>query len=149
MAHPSPAAVTAIRAHVSDWTPTDAQIVAALNTPAIANPTPQPSIPAPLTEDGLAGLLTDATNGSIARLVNYVNYGLVQADILAGNRARIGGWAGKLAVAGIITVGEATAIGAALAATVPDPAWPALISWAVANLGRPVDADDVATSRPQ
>jgi len=33
-------------------------------------------------------------------------------------------------------------------AVVPDPSWPAQVSWAQLNIGRPLDASDIAASRP-
>lgn len=66
--------------------------------------------PVPMYESELAGLLTDGANNSLVKLLNYVNFGLVKADIEAQNRAGVALWAGKLALLGILTAAEASAI---------------------------------------
>ena len=64
------------------------------------------------------------------------------------DRAAAANWITLAFVGGDITDAERTAILAKVSATVPDPDWPAQISWSAATLGRPVDAEDVAASRP-
>jgi hypothetical protein len=146
--HPSPLAIASIRAKVTDWTPSDATIAASLNTPSIANPTPQGQIAAPVYESELLGTLTDQGNGSLVKLINWPNFGLLKADIEIQNRAGIGLWCQALTLAGYITQGEASAIVTYLGSAVADPSYQTLLSWAQVNLGRPVDADDITASRP-
>jgi hypothetical protein len=148
MAHPSPSALEALRARVTDWSATDEALVAALNAPDRPNPTPQGTVPAPLSESALLALLTDPTNGSLVRLVEWPNFGLLKADIAAQNRAGVLLWAQALAAAGLIAPGEAGALSAYVQGTEPDPSWPAEVSWAEATLGRSVDGDDIREARP-
>jgi hypothetical protein len=106
------------------------QILALLNTPTeVANPTPQGTVfvnPI-LSETTLLGLLTDPTNGSGAKLINYPNLASVLADIDANNHEAVALWAGRLALVGIVTAGEATAIEAYCMASELDPAWQATL----------------------
>lgn len=146
MVNPSPQAVAAIRAKILDWAPTNAAIAVALNAPAVANPAPQTTLPKPFAFGDVFGLLSDA---SVAAIRDTPNTTDLIDKVNAGDRAGVGRWVavlGKLPAK--ITPAEAAALMAVLQATQPDPAWPAQISWAVANLGRPVDTDDVAASRP-
>jgi hypothetical protein len=145
VANPSPQAVAKIRARVSDWSPDDAAIAESLNRPSLPN---RPQVPVPLVEDTLADYLTDAANGSLVKLLNWPNYGRLADDIRSGDHAKVARWAPRLVVAGIITPGEAQALVGYINSTVPDPSWPAQISWAMAAIGRPVDASDVAAARP-
>jgi hypothetical protein len=147
MANPSPEAVGKIRA-AADWSKPDAEAAAALNAPSLPNPVPAPQRPVVLEERVLLGLLTDPDHGSAARLLNYNNLALLQSDIRADKHVAVTDWANNLALMGLITPGESAAIKAYVDSKVPDPSWSPLVSWAVANLGRPVDAEDVAASRP-
>jgi hypothetical protein len=154
--YPSPAAIAAIQAKVASlpggWSAyTDVQLAAdsgPLNTPSVANPNPQGAVPNPIGESALIPLLDDPNNGSLAKLQNYVNLALVKADIDSGNRAGVLLWAQKLPLVGVITTGEAENITSYVNGTMPDPNWTAEISWAVANIFRPVDTSDVAAARP-
>lgn len=148
MANPSPAAIAAIQDHVIDWGPTDAVIATSLNEPAITNPTPQGVIPNPLYESALLPLLNDPANGSLGKLVLWTNFGLLKSDIRAGNRDGVLLWCQILTAVGYITMGECQAIEAYVAGTQADPVWQAQISWAQVNIGRSVDSDDIAASRP-
>lgn len=144
--NPSPQAVAAIRSAVADWTPDDAAIAASLNAPSIPNPDPQGQVPRPCLESTLFPLLSPA---SAVKVSAHPNFAVIKADIDGGNRAGlIGMWCPVLVGGAYITQPECDAIMAYLQGTDPDPAWPAQISWAQANLGRPVDASDIAASRP-
>ena len=147
--NPSHAAIAWIQAQVAAmsgaWAGnTNAQIVAALNTPSIANPVPQGKVPVPYTAAGLLGLLSP---GSITNLASFPAIHDLFADIEAQSTVAIGDAVALLAAAGKITTAEATAVNAALAATEPDPTWQSQISLAQANLGRPVDLFDVEAAR--
>jgi hypothetical protein len=147
--NPSPAAIAAIQGHVTTWTTqTDAQILADLNNAVIANPTPQGQTLKPVSESAFMALLTDPTNGSVLKLIDWVNFALLKADIEAANRVGIGLWCQVLPGKGFITTGEASAIVADLSATQPDPSWPSHVSWAYINIGRDLDLGDIAASRP-
>lgn len=145
----SDAAVVLIREHITDWTLDDASILASLDAETLDNPAPQGRVAAPVYESALLGLLDDVANGSIVKLINWPNFGLLKSDIEAGNRDGIGLWCQALTLAGIITQGECGAILSYIGSTIPDPAWPAKVSWASVNIGRPLDLEDIAASRPE
>jgi hypothetical protein len=145
--NPSPAAVNLIRSEVSDWSPSDPAIVAELNTPSIPNPTSRGTVPVPLSVAAVLGALSQAS------IMNLFTKGsgivpTIRDDLNAQDRNACALWAQGLAESSIITSGELGALQAVLTATQLDPSWPAQISWAQANLGRPVDAADVAAARP-
>lgn len=148
MANPSPAAIAAIKAVVIDWGPTDQAIADTLNTPDRANPVAQGVIDNPLYESALLSLLTDATNNSLVKLINWPNFGLLKADIKAQNRDGVSLWCQALTLAGIITQAECGSISTYVTGTQADPNWQSQISWAQAVIGRAVDSDDIAASRP-
>lgn len=145
----TPQAIALIRAHVESWTGDDATIRDALNDPVVDNPTPQANVPRVLYESELATLLNDPDNGSLVKLLNWVNFGLVKADIASQNRAGIALWAGELELLGILTAGEAAAVQGYALTPIPDPAYRAQIGWAEANIGRSVDLADIRAARPQ
>lgn len=148
VANPSPAAIAAIRSHVADWGPDDPAIADDLDTPSIANPVPQGTVPNPLYESALLSLLTDAVNGSLVKLINWPNFGLLKADIEAQNRDGVLLWCQALTAAGILTQGECEAIATYVGGTQADPDYQSLLSWAQVHIGRPVDSEDIAASRP-
>lgn len=145
MSSPSPQAVAAIRSEVSDWSPSDATIAADLNTPTIANPTPRSTVPLPFTTSQVFAAVSGA---SLAKLNTIAFLPDIRDKIAANDRPACGLYAGLLMTGGVITQADYSAIMALFNATGPDPSWPPQISWALANLGRPVDALDVAASRP-
>lgn len=145
--NPSPSAIAWLKTVDTDPSIDAATLAATLNAPSIANPTAQASVSVVLSESALLALLTDPTNGSAVKLVNYVNLASVLADIDTNNHGATTLWGEKLAIAGIITTGEASAIASYIATPIPDPSWPSLISPAIANIGRAVDVSDIATER--
>lgn len=145
MANPSPAAIALIREQVTDWSPDDATIVADLNAPSIANPTPQPTIAKPFAARDLMGVLDSAAK---TKLLTLPSLARLLDDIEAGAIEPLENWAGMLATGSIITQEQAGSLMAVLHATETDPNWPEQISWAEAVIGRPVDADDIAAARP-
>jgi len=144
MAEPTAAQIALIRARVTDWTPTDETITAALNTPAIANPAAQGTIPRRLVKMEVLGLIAP---GHVAAVLNYPNLALVYAAFDAQDHASATSWAQALAMIGAIDNTDAAAVIGYINTPVPDPAWPAQISWAQANLGRAADTADVWTAR--
>lgn len=143
--NPSPQAVAAIRSKVSDWTPTDGAIAASLNTPTVANPTPQPVVPIPLTVAGAMALVSAENRAKVYARPAVVAF---RDDVNRGDLAGALGWLTLARDAGDLADSEYAAIAAAAQASGPDPAWQPRISWAMANLGRPVDPSDIAASRP-
>jgi hypothetical protein len=146
MANPSPEAISAIRAEVSDWTSDDASIAASLDAPTIANPAPRPTVPVALTVSGVLGALSAESK---AKLHTVAFVPAIRDAINAQDRAACGLWAQILMDGGVITPAEGQALMGLLSATQPDPSWPAEISWAESTLGRLVDPEDVAAARPQ
>jgi hypothetical protein len=157
--NPTPAAITTIRTKVSalsgGWAGNadNALLATALNTEQVDNPVAQPTVPRVMYESELAAILSDPTkdsdptNGSLAKLLNWTNFGLVKADIVANNLVGIALWATELELLGILTSAQKAAV-QAYTEPIPDPNWTAQVSWAQANLGRPVDAADIAAARP-
>lgn len=143
--NPSPQAVAAIRSRVTDWTPSDATIAAALNAPTIANPATRAVVPLPFTVAQVFGAVGQP---SLAGLKAVAFVPDIRDKIAANDRTACGLYAGLLLAGGVITPADYSAIMAIFQATGPDPSWPAQISWAVATIGRPVDTLDVAASRP-
>jgi len=145
MPEPNPAVIAAIRGRVVDWTPTNAQIAATLNTANIANPTARLNVPKPMTTAALLGLIVNANK---AKVYGRAVLSDLRGDIRAGDRTGVKSWFGLALVAADITSAEYTALVAEVDAVVPDPSWPAQVSWAQLNIGRPLDASDIAASRP-
>lgn len=147
--NPTPGQITSIKQFVlalaGSWSSTDAQIRAAMASTAVANPiTSAPTIAKPYTAAGLLGLLSQA---SIANLYAFPAIHDLFADITAQNTANVAAAASLLAAAGKITSSEASALGAAVTATEPDPSWTSTLHWDVANLGRVADDFDVEAAR--
>lgn len=144
--NPSPSAIASIRARITDWSPSDSTIAAALNAPSIANPTPQPQLPKPFSFGDVMGCLD---SGSIAKIRDLATGIDLINKINAGDVVGIGHWIIALqAGTPLITSDQATAVTAVITATIGDPTWSAQLSWAAVNLGRPADAADLAASRP-
>lgn len=144
--NPSAEAVAAIRQHVADWTPTDADIAAALNAPAIDNdPGTRPTVAKPISVSSLMGMVSSASR---ARIYDRPGVVAFRDDMTRGDRAAVANWFVMAHDAGDLSDAEYAALMAELQATQPDPAWPAKVSWAQVHIGRPVDAQDIAASRP-
>lgn len=145
MANPTPAAITAIRARVTDWSPADREIRDALNTRSMANPAAQLQVPKPMTVGALMGRLGQASRAKIGS-----RPGLSQCilDVRAGDRPAVKNWVQLFSDLADITVDEAGAIVAEVDATIGDPEWLPLLSWAEIELGRLVDTDDIVAARP-
>lgn len=154
---PSPQAVALIRSKVTDWAPDDAAIAASLNAPDRPNPVPQPTVPKPFSSSGLMSLVVlpagdpNAGQPDVTRLAKIYGRPAIVAfrdDCARQDRNAVAGWLQLAFLAGDVSQAQYAAMTAVLQATGPDPSWPARIGWAVATIGRPVDEDDVAASRP-
>ncbi len=143
--NPSPAAIAAIRAQVTDWTPNDTTIAANLNAPTVANPVSQATVSKPFGPADLIGCLDAATLSKLTGKPTIV--AIVQAALVQ-DRPTLTALVALGVAAGDLTTTQQSAIDAVLAASIPDPSWQAQIGWAQANLGRPVDSSDIAASRP-
>lgn len=141
----TPQGIAAIRAYITDWTPSDATIASNLNAPSVANPTPQPTAPKLYSFADVMGCLGAASIANVRALPTAT--ALVTA-INARDTVSILNWLAALqAGTPLITPSEAAAVQAVITATQPDPAWAAQVSWAAVNLGRVADSDDVAAAR--
>jgi len=136
-----------IQGFITDWTPTNNAILTALNAPSVANPTPQPTVAKPFAFADVMGCLSAASVANVRSLATATQ--LITAINLR-DVVSIGNWLAALSSPpALITSGEAAAVGAVITATELDPSWPAQISWAAANLGRPATLADVIAARPQ
>lgn len=146
MANPSPEAISAIRAEVSDWTSDDASIAASLDAPTTANPALQAQVPRVLVAAEMISLLAPA---SLAKVYSRPAIVAFEQSIRGQDRASASNWIALAFVAGDVTQPERDALLAYVAGTVPDPTYRPSISWAESTLGRLVDSEDVAAARPQ
>lgn len=147
--NPTPDAIAAIATFVAGlsggWTGnTDAQVVAAANDPAVANPAPQGQVPAGYSAASLLALLSQA---SAANVESFPGISRLFDDILAQDSPRVLATIALMSASGRILSSEATAMTAAVTATQADPSWQSQIGWAQANLGRPLDLADSAAAR--
>lgn len=145
MANPSPAAIAAIRKQVDDWSPDDAALAATLNEPTVPDPAPQATVPTPFTTAQAFGLLSPASAGKMNTIAFLPD---IRDKIAANDRTACGLYVGLLTAGGVITPAERAALLGLLSAAGPDPSWQSKISWAGSVIGRAVDADDIAASRP-
>lgn len=136
--------VAGIRALVTDWTPSNDEIAAALNAMTVPNPVPQGKVPAPLTVASIIGLLSPAAVGALSR---NPNTSTIRDDIRKQDREAVVTWATALTAAGDVTPDELAKVEAAVQTTIDDPAWQATIPTLSAILGRPATAADIAVVR--
>ncbi len=125
---------------VTDKTQSAAAIADMLNTPEFDNPVKQQQVPQPFDFSSLAALIGPT---SLHGLVNYVHFDIVIQDVRKQDRDAVALWAKALAAGGYITVDEAGALIGAVSATVPDPTWKPMLSWAEVNLGDTLTVLDV------
>jgi hypothetical protein len=142
--HPSNEAITLIRDYVTDWSLDDAAIAAALNTATLANPIPAATVAKPFSVRDMMSSLDAAALGKIYNLPSLPR---LLDDIEAGDLVRLENWLALLQAGGTLTAAQAATLSGMIHATMPDPSWSAQISWAVANVGRAVDFQDVADAR--
>jgi hypothetical protein len=156
--NPSTPAITAIRARVTDWTPDNPTIAASLNTPSVANPVPvAPTVLKPFATADLMGKVVlpagDPNAGqpdavALSKIYDRPAVVAFRDDCVKQDRSAVGAWLQLAFLSGDISQAQYAAMVGVIQATQPDPSWAAQISWAVATLGRPVDASDIAASRP-
>ena len=149
--NPSPAAIAAIQAYGAalsgGWAgQTDAQVLTAANAATVDNPAQQGTVAKPYTYDDLLGAISSA---NVSKLVVLPALPAIVETINSGDLVACARWITTLVAGGVITTDEATAVSAVMTATEADPSYQSKISWAVANLGRPVDLVDIQQSRPQ
>jgi hypothetical protein len=149
MANPSPQAIAKIRSRVGDWSRSDATIADALNAPDPAFPNPigePPTIPRPFTFADVMGRLSPESVANVRSLPTGVD---IIDKINSQDRSGIAHWIAALsATPALISGVEASNVMDVITATDPDPNWNPNLSWAIVNIGRPVDGQDVAASRP-
>lgn len=139
----SPAVVAAIRA-AADFTQTNDQIAAALNTVNQPNPiTAAPMVDPPWDVATLQGKLSQADQTAIG---NSPWGPAMSAAIQARDTTVIRNIAGLLAGAGVLSVASYEAVTAYLA-PIADPMWTAEVSTASLIAGRPLTAADIAEAR--
>ena len=115
-----------------------------MNAASVANPVPQATIPTPYT---LAQFISALSAGSLTNLktLSWL-YNLAQ-DIGLMNTPSVLIDLQLLKATGVILAAEYTTLSTAVNSTELDPSWPAQVGWAQANIGRPVDLNDIATVR--
>lgn len=147
MASPSPAAVAAIKAQVATiaggWSNTDAQLAAQLNAPSVANPQAQQQVPKRFVANDLASACAAANRANLVPLLA----GAAAPLIAAQDAGRLGAGLDALATIGSLSAADVTAMKAVMGQTEPDPNYQAQIGWAQANIGRPVDVQDLYAAR--
>jgi hypothetical protein len=150
--NPSPTAITEIQTFVASsisggWSNSDAEILAALNAPSIANTATAAQVPAPY---GWASLQSNLSAASKGALLANPNFAAMLSDVNANNTANVIGWIDAISTAtpALVTSAEATSMLAVVNATQPDPNFQPLLPWSIVNLFRLADAGDVAVSRP-
>lgn len=120
-------------------------LAAILNEPTEPNPEPQPDpVRVPITT---AGVLAHFSPASRRALYTNPNAAPLFAAIAAGDADTTAALVQLAADAGAVPQLEADAVASLCRATVPDPSWSPLVGWAMATLGRDVDADDIACAR--
>lgn len=150
MANPSPKAIDAIRAFVGGlpggWPArTDLEVMNDANHPDRDNKADRPWTPQPYTPDDVLGCLSP---GSAANLMLFAGITALLDDIVAQASARVAATFLLLRFGGKIKPEELDAVRQVLEATEPDPGWPEHVGWAEQELGRRLDPDDAAASRP-
>lgn len=137
--------INAIHAFVGgDWSPTDAEIAAAMNdAPSVA-----PKVPVTLSASQVLGRLAAESQ---ARVAGWVQLPAVLADIRGNDHGAVQNWTQLAFAGGVITEAERDAILAYTASEVDDPDWDTARSaaWNLCQLGRDVTAEDVAQAREE
>ena len=142
----TPAEITAIQSFVAGlsggWTNSTDAIYSAMAGATVPNPvTPAPQVPAGYTIGSLTALLSAS---SLATLRGYPGLADVGTAVAAQQSAVVLNHVAGVLALGFITSAEASAITAAVDATVADPTWTSTVSWLVAN---PITKADIETAR--
>lgn len=139
----SAAQVTALSPSVDRTQSQEANLVA-LNAATVKNPVAQGNVPKPLSVIDIFGLLTDTEQGAV---VGHPNAAPIIADVRMQDRQAVATWASGLAKGGTISSASLNGVMGYLNSTVPDPNWQAVVSPAMAALGRPATIADVLQVR--
>lgn len=138
-------AIAKIRSYVTTWdTESDETILNHLNGLTISNPVAQANVPVLLTGVNVLGLLSQASAANVLKLPGST---VILDKINGQDRQSVMDWASALVLSQNITMGEAQSIGGFLQTNEPDPKWSALVSWSSLNIDRPLDLNDIATTR--
>ena len=147
--NPSPDQIAWIRSYVATlpggWSTSTPDIVAAANAPAVANPTPQPTVPKPFAVSELMASLDPAT---LAKLRTLPSLPRVLDDVNANNVAGCNLWLNLLLASADITQEQHDAMALTVNGTYLDPSWQSQVGAAQASIGRPVDQLDVLEAMP-
>lgn len=148
--NPSQEAILWIRSYVDSlqggWSGlSNQEIVSAANELTVTNPVSPELVPVPFTEDQILGEISDAAGVAILQqpALPMIMEAIESNDIPSCLR-----WIAWLAKAQILSAAEAQALQAVVTATQDDPTWKPQIGAAQANIGRPLDLDDVSKARP-
>lgn len=142
--NPSKEAITAIRQRVTDWTPADDAIAAALNAETIPNPQPQGTVPPTFNFEQVAACLSGA---EILHIKEFMTTQRLLDDVDAQHNLNVARWAAISIMSGDISPASGQKVMALVTTPVPDPAWTATIPAPLGYIGRLVDSDDVASAR--
>ena len=133
--------INKIDAKVPDKNQTAEAVVAYLNTRDIDNPIiTAPHILPTFTFTQIATLISSP---SMIKLVDYIHFNQVIADIRAMDHAAVGLWATALAAASYMTSEEKDAIIALVSTATDDPNWTEHISWSEQTFGAQVTVADI------
>lgn len=147
--NPTSEAISKIQSHVAgaayDWTLSDQELADAINADLVANPASQGQVPKDYT---MADILNEVSNRALGKIRSEGGITEIVAAVRQQNAQRVLMWAGSYLRTGDITQAEYDAIQATVTDTVPDPDYNSQVPWPEKNLGRKVDADDIAQSRP-
>lgn len=146
MANPTPTVIDWIRAQDPDWTRRNDEIATDLNGRTVPNPVPQTTLPRPFAIADLKAILDTPALGKLQALPSLPR---LLDMITTQNRDGLALWADLLTAGGTITGTQRATILGRLAETEPDPAWLPEVPRAVLDLGRTLDAADVAAARPE
>lgn len=125
----------------------DADVLDALLSDVAANPDPRPQVARIMVESELLSLLNDPGNGSLGKLMQWPNLGLLRQDIKENNHGGISIWSNVLAKIGTITEGESVSINEYALNPIPDPGWRSEIPRIEIIIGRSPDLDDIRSAR--
>ena len=147
--NPSPAAIATIKAHVTDWSQSDAAILAACKVP-VANPTPQGQVPRVMSFADFLGMVQAGTisQASLVKVWLHSRFDRFYDDVMGGNNAAVAGlYPVVFAADGTLSQAEAGSLAAYTMTPALDPTWSATLPWDVVTIGREIDAGDVGAVR--
>lgn len=136
----TPDVVAQVSAYVTDKTPSLTQVLANLNAQTIPNPQPQASIKPPMTFTAFASGIDPA---SLGKVMTYAHLPDIIADIKDQNYDAASLWVSGLTAAGILSTADSASLSKLMSATIPDPSWTPMMSWAQVNLGGILTNQDI------